>query len=452
MSGTLHVWREGGHVGVFVSHGEWDVRFSYDEDAPAGPISLSLPRDGGWSRNAPRAFLRNLLPEDPRTRVWMARFTGSAPDDFGLLDGADTVGGLTFTLSDEPHVPEPKPLRRMGDMRIAARIAAVKCEPDDRWETDRVNKVSLAGAQAKFSLTRLGHEWYRSNDHTPSTHIFKPESPHTPDAELVEAACMRLSSLCRIDTPTSGVARFDDQTTFWVERFDRRVEDGRIIRLHCEDLLQSMGLSAEHKYGVKARQVLALLHRADPTDALSYRWLERLAFNVGINNVDAHAKNYSIMLGGDGPTLAPMYDAMTTTYWKWVEPLLAMPVGNNRSASQVTARNWETMAERNGLDPERTATMARVMAGRIIAFRETAFDGLPVRVRDGLMRETDRACLHIGPIDPRDAKAARDAYPQGGGATWVRPHVRAGRPVAGYWRPLPPTAMRRAGGARARRP
>lgn len=194
-------------------------------------------------------------------------------------------------------------------------------------------------------------------------------------------------------------------------------------------------MPAGQKYGVKAKQVFKMLHRADETDELAYRWIERLAFNVEINNVDAHAKNYSMMLGNDGIRLAPMYDAMTTTYWSWVEPLLAMPIGNNRSASEVTPHNWETMASRNGLDAERMASISRLMAGRIIMFREKAFGDLPSRVRDGLMRETDRACSRIEPVDPRDADRTviSSAYPEGGGV-WVSPHMRDGHPVSGYWR------------------
>ena len=91
----------------------------------------------------------------------------------------------------------------------------------------------------------------------------------------------------------------------------------------------------KQKYWPQAKQIIALLRRTDPTDSLAYRWVERLAFNVSINNVDAHAKNYSVLLNNDRVRLAPMYDAMTTTYWDWVEPRLAMTIGGIRFALEV---------------------------------------------------------------------------------------------------------------------
>lgn len=242
---TLHVWHEGQHIGTFQVTSPYDITFTYDTNAPCTPLSLSLPRDGEWSKNAPRNFLQNLLPEKG-TRLWMARFTQTDSDDFSLLDQADTVGGVTFTTHDEPPQTSPKPLVRMTDRQIAARITALKYDSNDRWENDPVNKVSLAGAQAKFSLTRKGDGWYRSNDITPSTHIFKPEAQRTRDAELVEHADMRLSALCRIDTPRTSIAWFEDQHAFCVERFDRKTSPaGRIRRVQCEDFLQALGMPTE---------------------------------------------------------------------------------------------------------------------------------------------------------------------------------------------------------------
>lgn len=65
MSRTLHVWREDRHIGVFTAANAWDVRFEYDPQAPEGPISLSLPRDGDGQRTRRGTSLTTYCPKTP---------------------------------------------------------------------------------------------------------------------------------------------------------------------------------------------------------------------------------------------------------------------------------------------------------------------------------------------------------------------------------------------------
>ena len=100
-----------------------------------------------------------------------------------------------------------------------------------------------------------------------------------------------------------------------MERFDRRLEEGRIVRLRQEDFLQALGLPTRDKYDPSADDCLELLQRIDASGSLSYRWLERLAFNTSSANSDAHAKNYSLILDpASGIRLSPQYDAVATRY------------------------------------------------------------------------------------------------------------------------------------------
>ena len=43
----LHAWENGHHVGVFSEDDEERISFAYDANEGL-PISLSLPRTGGW--------------------------------------------------------------------------------------------------------------------------------------------------------------------------------------------------------------------------------------------------------------------------------------------------------------------------------------------------------------------------------------------------------------------
>ena len=67
------------------------------------------------------------------------------------------------------------------------------------------------------------------------------------------------------------------------------------------------------KYDVRVDDVLDLLHRVDTSDELTYAWLERYAFNVSTANSDAHAKNYSLMLGADGVCVSRNVSARVST-------------------------------------------------------------------------------------------------------------------------------------------
>ena len=150
----------------------------------------------------------------------------------------------------------------------------------------------------------------------PSTHIVKPKPHDLPEATKVELATMRLSELCGIDTPARGEITAQRKTAYIVERFDRRLEEGRIVRLRQEDFLQALGLPTRDKYDPSADDCLELLQRIDASGSLSYRWLERLAFNTSSANSDAHAKNYSLILDpASGIRLSPQYDAVATRYW-----------------------------------------------------------------------------------------------------------------------------------------
>ena len=233
------------------------------------------------------------------------------------------TGGLVFSLSPEPPIPSPT-LRLISDSQIANEIDRIERTRNYWWDEDSHCRFSLGGAQGKFTLSRVDGKWYWPDMMLPSTHIVKPKPHDLPEATKVELATMRLSELCGIDTPARGEITAQHKTAYIVERFDRRLEEGRIVRLRQEDFLQALGLPTRDKYDPSADDCLDLLQRIDASGSLSYRWLERLAFNTSSANSDAHAKNYSLILDpASGIRLSPQYDAVATRYWpefNWNSP------------------------------------------------------------------------------------------------------------------------------------
>ena len=155
------------------------------------------------------------------------------------------------------------------------------------------------------------------------------------------------------------------------------------------------------------RSILDLLQRIDASGSLSYRWLERLAFNTSSANSDAHAKNYSLILDpASGIRLSPQYDAVATRYWPEFNWELTMPLNEDHAfAEHTTPQDWEDLATRHGLDGSRVADMARRMAGKVLAGISESCEGLDARMADRLNACWTKANESIEPIMPGDEPA-----------------------------------------------
>lgn len=399
MSDVLHAWIDGTHVGVFErASRRGPVTFVYDTGATV-PISVSLPLQGGWSAGAPGAFLDNLLPDDAGVRSLMASRLGVYSSDvFGMLDAVDSTGGIVFTRADELPADDTEYFR-IDEGMLATQIGLIERMPHAWWSDTTIQpRFSLGGAQGKFSMTNIQGQWYWPDANLPSTHIVKPTPRRIAGAGEIEHAVMRLADLCGLPAARSGMLDVLDRSAYIVERFDREVRDGAIRRLRQEDFLQALGLPSARKYDVGVDECLDLLHRMDDTDTLSYEWVERYAFSISTANSDAHAKNYSIMIDDNGYRLAPVYDAIATRYWSWFAPDYAMPMDEDDPlAEHVTPSQWECLALRHGLDPDRVAAIARDVAARVLDRAPELSDVLDAKAFDRLM-----SCLHTAnsAIDP----------------------------------------------------
>lgn len=155
---TLHVWSNGKHIGVFSEGADGHVGFSYDDSsdnsAGAPPISVSLPRSGGWKPDAPRNFLDNLLPDNRNVREAMrVRLNAASIQAFDLLDSVDATGGLTFSLSSAPP-DHAITLRVASEEEIANEISRIEHTPNLWWDENGHCRFSLGGAQGASSRSR----------------------------------------------------------------------------------------------------------------------------------------------------------------------------------------------------------------------------------------------------------------------------------------------------------
>ncbi|TPF85856.1 phosphatidylinositol kinase [Bifidobacterium sp. UTCIF-37] len=431
-----------------------DVDFRYDSDESTSggvgvPISLSLPLSGVSSRRAPKAFLENMLPDDPNARQRMAaRLHISSTDTFDLLDGADTVGGLVFTRRDK--LPDmPLEVRPLDDEELARQIGYVRAngynwfarDIDDEFNERAVPRCrfSIAGGQPKFTVARRGGVWLWPNLDIPSTHIIKPEVLDCPNSDTVENATMTLGEMCGLPVAEHGLLEVAGTRAFITRRFDRVINSGIVRRVHCEDLAQSMGMMPGLKYDIDAISCVRFLRGYDETNKMAYEWVRRLAFNISSGDCDSHGKNYSIIFTPSGFRFSPMYDLTSTRTWPQLDQELSMSINGVQYADWLTPSDWAAFARAAGLDEERVVRIARVIAHAVLMYADQAVRDVPAPQRDAMLRGIIKSNANIEPVDEPLEDIGADSsvfsgYQREDDDVWVRPYVREDHHISGYWR------------------
>ena len=350
---TLGVWMNGRYVGAWQQVRGGRDRFSYDKGWIADPqsraLSLSLPMtsDAAITSDVVGYYFDNLLPDSQpiRDRI-RARFDTRSGSTFDLLEaiGRDCVGAVQLL----PEGEEPKDwdrlnVRRLEPKEVQAILRAVPTisapllnSTDDGGDF----RVSLAGAQEKTALTRIGRHWHKPLGSTPTTHILKLplglvgnrrlDLSHSIDNEWLCAALLKELGLPVANT---DIGQFGDQRALIVERFDRRwqnvgdadpraatfepIKGTWIARLPQEDFCQVTGRPHTRKYenegGPSMRDILNELARAEhPASDQRLFMLSQLLFWM-LAATDGHAKNFSIYHHRGGSFgLTPLYDVLST--------------------------------------------------------------------------------------------------------------------------------------------
>ena len=348
---TLVVWMNGERVGDWTTSRSGKSVFRYDRDwlnAPhARALSLSLPMTADQQIRGAVVdhYFENLLPDSAAIRRRMSdRFRLRSAEAFELLEavGRDCAGAVALL----PPGDEPVGWSRIAATRLsqedvektlrnvtAPRAPRVATEASDEF------RLSMAGAQEKTALLRMGGTWYRPHGATPTTHIlklplgivgnFRGDFPHSVENEWL---CSRLLRQLRLPVAETEIATFGGQNVLVVERFDRRwigADPGAhkkkgyepakgtwIARLPQEDFCQATGRPPSQRYevdgGATMNEILELLNASDNAQADRATFiLTQLAFWL-LAATDGHSKNYSIHLHSGGRfTLTPLYDVLS---------------------------------------------------------------------------------------------------------------------------------------------
>ena len=389
------------------------LSFVYDEawrnTRHARPLSVSMPLAAAEHGHAAiDTFLWGLLPDNALVLDrWAQRFHVSARNAFALMShvGEDCAGAVRFVRPERVGAclgSEPGRVEWLDVHDVAERLRLLRAD-HSAWRTPRdTGQFSLAGAQPKTALLLENGRWGVPSGRIPTTHILKPPTGEFNGHAENEHFCLALARRLGLPAAASRVMHFEDEAAIVIERYDRRRTERGLVRVHQEDVCQAAGTPPARKYenegGPGARKIIELLRTySDRREEDVSTFVDALIFNWLVAGTDAHAKNYSLLIGARSRVrLAPLYDlasALPYDYMDFQKLRLAMKIGRSYRLRDVGGRAWRRFAGDVRLDPDdllhRIASLADRLPDGVTAVREEiASQGLKHRV-------IERLCDHV---------------------------------------------------------
>lgn len=416
--------RLAGHLGQDAyGHPTFRYTDSWRKTKGAYPVSLALPlAQESAASSIVAAVLWGLLPDNEALlQRWASRFQVSARNPVALLShvGEDCAGAVQF-VSDERLdavlAGEDDREEALTTHEVAQRLQRVRVDQSAARQLDDVGQFSLAGAQAKIALLqRDDGGWAIPAGRIPTTHILKPPSGDYDGFVENEVFCLRLARRIGLSAAFAEMICLEDAQAICVSRYDRVRTSTGWQRVHQEDFCQALGVMPHIKYqnqgGPGPADLARVLweHSSQPqSDVMAL--LKSLQFNYLVGGTDAHAKNYSLLIGAQGKVrLAPLYDISSALPYPHLQQRkikLAMKIGSHYRWWDLRLSDWRATAEAMNLDTGDALSALFEMATQLpgIALQlhaELQDEGLhhPVldRLLDGIGASCQRCLLQFDP-------------------------------------------------------
>jgi serine/threonine-protein kinase HipA len=338
---------------------EYDLLYAFG-DAPL-PVSLKLPVDADrHALQAWPAFLYDLVPQGNGRKFLLDRL--QLPDtqasDLPLLcAGAfNPIGRLRIREAVdyfERHV------ERHGLAAEGFDFDELLARSPDFHETMMVygmlatGGTGVQGVAPKYLLTEARDgKWYPDAalpDSQARRHyiVKRPRGQSADDRKVLrnEARYMEVAS-------RFGIRSFDPPLLhgdmLFIPRFDRRPQEGRVLRFHQESVASIAGLAG---FGLQANQFQLLAAIRSVVDVPIEETIEfvcRDVLNLAMRNTDNHARNTAVHTVDGVTRLTPLFD---------FAPMYLDPEGITRSSrwyhpeTGKELRNWKDILRHMGLRP-----------------------------------------------------------------------------------------------------
>jgi len=387
MTDELIVVASGQEMGLVRRNRKGRLAFTYNkkwaEEEDSYPLSLSMPlglAEHGHGKIDP--FLWGLLPDNEMVLArWGREFHVSARSAFALIAnvGEDCAGAVQFVRPERLEAVRKGAageVRWLSEAEIAERLQVLRQDHAAWRRPTDAGQFSLAGAQPKTAFVFENGRWGIPSGRTPTTHIFKPPTGEFEGHPENEHFCLELARTFGLPVENSKIMRFEKEIAIVVERYDRVRVGSQWIRVHQEDLCQALGLPPSMKYesdgGPNVRKIVQFLQEnsaAGQEDVATF--LDAIVFHWLTAGTDAHAKNYSLLIGSGGSArLAPLYDLASALPYRGMHPArlkLAMKIGGEYGLRTIGRRHWERLANELGRSP---AELIERMQAAIESFPE----------------------------------------------------------------------------------
>lgn len=193
-------------------------------------------------------------------------------------------------------------------------------------QTTRLNenrgKISLSGAQAKYSVTIRDGKFVLTREGERGTFILKPkltEFERIEDSPANEHLTMQIAArVFHIETAANALCFFENGEAAYITRRYDIAADGN--RIQQEDFASLGGITAErygqnYKYSALSYEDIGGLirHFLPAWRVEMVKFFDLILFNFLFSNGDAHLKNFSVLRNPVGDyRLAPAYDLIDT--------------------------------------------------------------------------------------------------------------------------------------------
>lgn len=187
---------------------------------------------------------------------------------------------------------------------------------------DNRGRISLSGAQSKYSIIVRNGQFHLTEEGERGTHILKPalsDFENRADSPANEHLTMQIAAqVFQMETPANALCFFQNgEAAYIVRRYDI-AEDG--AKIQQEDFASLGGISAsthggDYKYtALSYEDIGGLIKRYLPAWRIEMvKYFDLVLFNFLFSNGDAHLKNFSVLRNPIGDyRLAPAYDLLDT--------------------------------------------------------------------------------------------------------------------------------------------
>jgi serine/threonine-protein kinase HipA len=348
----LSIRLNGKPVGILEQTLNGSILFTYDAAATRA-ISIAMPiREQPYDRIQTEAYFGGLLPENETVRKIIAKRFGISPNnDFALLSaiGYDCAGSISCHKIDDPIIIQnsvPLNARIITDEELYEHIQELPRRPLF-VEIDGL-RLSLAGAQNKAAVCIIDNKIALAENGCPTTHILKPSSPYFEGLAENEYFCLRIAKRIGLPVPDIQLRQIKDITFLLIERYDRRIRNNHVERIHQEDFCQALGVISSRKYqnegGPGFKDCFELLKNTAQPAVDRNLLASALVFNYLIGNMDAHSKNFSLLHHSQSNIrLAPFYDIVCTGAYSELSKKMAMKIGSKYDVNNLFVRHWKQL-------------------------------------------------------------------------------------------------------------